>query len=199
MLRITIPAEKEILTLVVSKWDAAQVVETMIAMGRLHLPGRGFINTFPINKGILDTKYSLGPRYHAATMDQIIAAIDNLSGNLDWRRTGVDGEVSKKREYLDGADLNIICNAGQGINLVKAAMKAGCPGATIEQLRLIQNQSQKGKLSPARERCKMMIQHNQVHSIIAAIREAGAFTPEKQAVVLSQDVPKAFTYMRKSA
>ena len=65
------------------------------------------------------------------------------------------------------------------------------PWGDIEQLRLIQNQSQKEA-----ESSKGEMQDDDsaqpVHSIIAAIREAGAFTLEKQAVVLSH-VPKAFT------
>ena len=43
LLRITIPAAKEILTVVVSRWDQSRVIDMLIAVGRLHLPGRGFI------------------------------------------------------------------------------------------------------------------------------------------------------------
>ncbi|SMF37111.1 hypothetical protein [Pseudobacteriovorax antillogorgiicola] len=199
LLRVTIPAEKEVISLIVPKWDVSDVVETLIAVGRLHLPGRGFINTFPIHRGILNTKLSLGSKYQAASTDQIISAIDSLYGSVEWRRNEIEHSPAKKRSYLDGSDLNIICNSGKGVNLVRAAMKAGCSGATIEQMRMLQRDEEHNVVSPARERCKMMIKHTQVHTIIDAVSDAGAFDDNVQSVILSQDVPKAFTYLKKTS
>ena len=198
LLRITIPAAKEILSVVVPTWDTARVVDMLIAVGRLHLPGRGFINTFPVNSGILNTKMTAGHQYQAARLDQVIAAIDSLSGNIDWRRSGFDEEEDfVSRRYIEGADLHLICNAGHGVSLVKAAMAAGCPGATIEPLRLLQAEGiHENQMSPARERSKMMIEHNRIHTILEAIEKAGAYSKEKQTIVFSQDIPKAFTYLR---
>ncbi|NRA66336.1 MAG: hypothetical protein HRU19_17755 [Pseudobacteriovorax sp.] len=159
-------------------------------------------NTFPVNKGILNTKLTTGPKYHAASLEQVITAIDQINGSIDWRRTGFeDEEEDTKRDYIDGADLHIICNAGHGVSLVRAAMAAGCPGATIEPMRLLQLDDglSTKKMSPARERSKIMIKHNKIKTIIDAIDEAGAFTETKQTLVFSQDVPKAFTYFRGKA
>lgn len=198
LLRITIPAEKETLSLVVSKWDAIELVETLIAVGRLHLPGRGFINTFPIEQGLINLKASIGRKYHAASMEQVIGAIDGLSGGMEWRRNQVEStESAKKRSYLDGTDIHVLCNLGSGVKLVKRALRAGAGGATVDQLRMTHPSND--LVSPARERVKMMVKHEQIHAVIEAMVEGGALGQDHQAIIFCQDVPKAFTYLRKSS
>ena len=91
LLRITIPAEKEVLTLIVPSWGAEEVLDAMITAGRLDLPGRGFISTFPVRYALMNTKISAGrSRAAAASLEQIIAAIDTLQGGPQWRAEGME-------------------------------------------------------------------------------------------------------------
>ena len=200
LLRITIPAEKEVLNLVCTSWDAEEVLEAMIAAGKLDQPGKGFINTYPVRKGILNTKISSGKHLHAASMEQVINAIDNINGNLEWRKTGDQSRSNNNRTFFGGRDLNVICNEGTGLALVKAAMSAGGAGATIERLKLLGKAESDDKyLSRAREVCKLMVPETKLPDIFEAMKKAGAFEKQAQAMVYNSPVPKAFTYMKKAS
>ena len=202
LLRITIPAEKEVVTLITTSWDADDLVEDMIRTGRLDQPGKGFINTFDINKGILNTKVSSGGSKHAASMEQIIAAIDKSEGGLEWRKDANHGRhAGNQRHYFSGQDLNVICNDGTGVDLVKAAMDGGAAGATIEKISLREesNKSAQEGLSRAREICKLMVPTDKVEQIIGAMTKANAFGDKAKAMIFDAPVHKAFTYLQKSA
>lgn len=198
LLRITIPAEKELLTVVVAAYDADSLLELLIAAGNLDQPGRGFIYQAPINKGLLDTRITRGSSPHAASIEQIITALDALQGGMEWRRTGrFDGSATKKRNFFGGTDLCVIYDEGQSLALVAAAMKAGAAGATIERLKLVGASAQAGerRLSPARVRCRMIVAEEKVDGIVAAMDGAGAFGDEAQGLVLRKPIPRAFTYI----
>jgi hypothetical protein len=196
LLRITIPAEKEVLNLVVAPWDAEEVLEAMITAGRLDLPGRGFINTFKVRHALMNTKISAGRSHHAAaSIEHIIAAIDSLKGGTVWR-AGDEDFMGPRRRFFGGRDLNIICNDGAGVALVKAAMSAGGTGATLEKLKLLPCPDASGpQLSPAREICKLMVSVETMPAIIQAMEQAGALSDDVQAMIYHGEVPKAFTYV----
>ena len=196
LLRITIPAEKEVLNLVVSPWDAGEILEAMITAGRLDLPGRGFINTFKVHHALMNTKISAGrSRHAAASIEHIIGAIDSLKGSTVWR-AGDEDFLGPKRRFFGGRDLNIICNDDAGVALVKAAMSAGGTGATLEKLKLLPCPDANGpQLSPAREVCKLMVSAETMPAIIQAMEQAGALSDDVQAMIYHGEIPKAFTYV----
>ena len=198
LLRITIPAEKEVLSLVTTSWDAGELLETMISKGKLDQPGKGFINTFPIKQGIINTKVSSEQTKHAASMEQVIAAIDGIKGGMEWRKErGEHGYKGQKRAFFGGCDLNVICNDGAGVDLVKAAMQSGAQGATIEKLTLRGPLSKdKEQLQRAREVCKMMVPKDKLEDIVAAMVSAGALSDKAQAMLYSCEVDQAFTYIK---
>lgn len=199
LLRITIPAEKEVLTLVTTTWDAPMLLEKMISVGKLDQPGRGFINTFPIKKGIVNTKVSSSSTRYAADMEQIIATLDKIQGNMDWRKNQSEASIGgSKRAYFSGKDLHVICNDGCGVDLVKAAMEVGAAGATIEKLSLRSKKASDTKISKAREICTMMVPDAKLSVIVDAINNAGALDDKSQAIIFSGPAPQAFTYLKSS-
>ncbi|MFO7784407.1 MAG: hypothetical protein ACQET7_04095 [Thermodesulfobacteriota bacterium] len=199
LLRITIPAEKEIVVVGTTRHNCESVMDLMIDVGRLEQPGKGFIYTYLLKKGLADLQVSRGDRRHAATMEQIVAAIDQMRGDTVWRRwaDAKDSAKRKQRGYLTGfVDLTLFCNAGKGAELVDAAMAAGASGATINTYRHIcPPDSPMARIGLSREACSMVIPSELVPDIIEAVREAGAFTDQCFGQVQVRTIKKAFTYV----
>ncbi|MFA6449926.1 MAG: hypothetical protein WCX65_10675 [bacterium] len=200
LLRITIPADKEVIGIVTNKDDAEAVMNLMIDVGKLDQPGKGFIYFYPMNKGIINTKISRGMPKHAASIEQIISVIDEMKGGAKWRsRSGsAETEESKRACLLGLIDMTLICNEGRGEDLVKAAMAVGAAGATISRQKYFCPPGSAGsKISIAREFCNMIISEQQIPTMLDAIGKAGAFDDKTHGQVLSRPVPKACTYLGK--
>lgn len=199
LLRIAIPAEKEVITLVTSAYEAESVMDMMIDAGKLDLPGRGFIYLYPVKCGVVNMKVSRGACRTAASVEQMIVAIDELKGGSRWRqRDHADlRSQSGSRKYLrDLADVTLACDEGRGDDLVKAAMAAGAAGATIGKARRLSlAASPEAALSPAREVCTMIVGEPQIEPIVAAIRAAGGFGDDAHGQIQIRRVPRACTYL----
>lgn len=200
ILRITIPAEKEVVNIVASSHDADAVMNLMIDVGKLDQPGKGFIFNYPLSKGLVNTKITQGMPKHAASVEQIISVIDQMKGGTGWRqRTGTGEDGGKKRKYLqDLMALSLTCNEGTGEDLVKAAMAVGAAGATISRLKHFSApDSASSKIPNARENCNMIVSEKQIPDLIGALESAGAFTDKAHGEVHSSPAPKACTFLGK--
>jgi len=203
LLRITIPAEKEIITLITNSYDADTVMELMIDLGKLDQPGKGFIFSFPLRQGVPNIRVCRGERQHAASIDQIVAAIDNLRGGSEWRQKSVvlSREGHKKRHYISGlVDLILLCDEGFSMPLIKAAMAAGAGGATVTRFK--QSGGGEGahgkRIGGSREACSIGIPEGNISIVLDALDKAGAFSDECRGQVLVRPIGKAFTYIRKN-
>lgn len=204
LLRITIPAEKEIINVVASAYDAESVMDMMIEVGKLDQVGKGFIYTYPVKSGVIDKKINYGMARHVASVEQIISAVDGLMGGMAWRRHGgsIQGEASVteiKRTYLtDLVDLTLTCNEGQAEDLVQVAMDAGAAGATMSKQKHFSLNDQRAEhISPARETSSMIVAEAQIENIMQALEENGAFDNKAHGQVFTRPVPKACTYLGK--
>jgi hypothetical protein len=201
LLRITIPAEKEVIHIVTDRHSADAVMGMMIDVGRLDEPGKGFIYAYPLGRGIVNTKIQRGMARHAASIEQIIAVVDEIKGGTTWRRrsgTAVSGNGGESY-LLDLIDLTLVCDEGRGEDLVKAAMEVGAAGATISHQKHIRPQdSPFSRVSPARECCNMIVSRPQVPAIGEALERAGAFDDRAHGQLYGRPVPKAFTYLGKA-
>lgn len=198
--RILIPAEKEIANLVVRSDDAPTVMELMIAAGRLDEPGQGFIFEYPIDMGVLETKFTEGETRQAASIEQLIYAMDELKGSTDWRRKGLgdSGSAGQGRRYLtDLVDLTLICNEGCCERLTRDAMDAGAGGATMRKLKYVPLEGEAGEVSPARETSVMTIPGAMVDKVGAALVEHGLLEPAVSGELVMNPVPRALTYLGK--
>lgn len=200
LLRITIPAEKEIVTLMASTYDAETLMNLMITIGKLNQPGRGFIHLFPIKAGQVNMKVFQGMPKHAASMEQIIVAVDEMMGGASWRARGgsLGMEALKRVDYLhDQACLTFTCDEGRGESLVHAAMLAGAPGATLTRTKHVCPLDLPGRdISPARDVCAMIMNQTGIPAVVAVLEEHGAFDDQTHGQLCMIPVPKAFTFMR---
>jgi len=202
LLRITIPAEKEVVTLITTEYDAETVMDLMIDAANLDQPGRGFISLFPVYNGMVNTKITSGMPKHAASLEQIISVLDEIKGGVEWRKRSAEGRKATNRTYLKGLiDMTIVCNEGRGEDLVKACMNVGASGATIGQGKHISiTNSPESAISPAREICKMVVSETQLAEKLLPVLEAnGAFDDKTHGQIFYSPVPKACTYLPKPA
>jgi hypothetical protein len=197
LLRIAIPAQKEIIHLAVSTYDAETVMRMMIRAGELDRPAKGFLYLYPIRKGLVDTKITHGLARQMASIEQVIAALDELKGDMAWRKRSERALLTIDPHYLflNMVDVTVLCNEGTGQLLVKHAMQAGAGGATISRVRYHCPQELRPKgMSSAREACNMCIAQGRVVDVTRALEEAGALGEEASGEIVIREAPKAYTY-----
>lgn len=197
LLRIAIPTDKEIVTVLVDAQDQDTTLETLIDAGRLDQPGRGFIGAYRTLYGVANPKSFRGRQRHAATMEQIIAALDDLKAGADWRRRGGAGGGTRRanRNWLSGhVNVSLNCNEGHSDQLAAAAMAAGAGGATITKSRLFAPSGVDIAASPAREVVDFGLAPEKLDALIEVLRAGGAFGEEVACFVETKPLAIALTY-----
>lgn len=201
LLRITIPADKEIVYTLASSYDTDVLMDRMIEVGKLDQPGKGFIYEVPLKRGIINMKVTRGDQRQAASIEQLVAAVDQLKGGAEWRRrsASLGKKGGKKRNYiLHLVDLTLICDGGTGVDLVKTALSSGAAGATIADLKHARPaDSPLSEIPPLREECNMAVFEDQIPSLLHALEKAGAFTDGCHGQVQLRRILRAFTYFPK--
>ncbi len=169
LLRITIPQEKDMVHLLVPEIDAEGVVNQLVEEGRLNRPGRGFIYSTPVQMGVLDTRLQIGAQQHAASMEQMIAAIDELKKGTAWRRRfpSLD-QVNNFKLLRHQSEITLTCPEEQSTEFIEAAFKAGAQGATTARVRRMRGEDMQG-VTAARERVTIAVPAAIESSVIKAI------------------------------
>lgn len=200
LLRITIPKEKEILKLVVHSSDIEHVLDFMIEVGRLDLPGRGFIFEFPVGQGLLNTKVSLEGPKQAASMDQIISALDQLYGNMDWRKKSNQFRISTRhRNYFEGVNLVLNCKEEMMEFVTSALRKVGVTSSTISLNRLSHTGTAESFFTPAREVANLLIPKKNLTEVIGVLKELEFFQESFEGIAYTMEIPRAFSYQSKKS
>ncbi len=196
LLRITIPADKEVLHLVVPQEDAQEVFDLMTDSARLHHPGRGFIYMSPVRFGVINTRIYLGEVRHVASMEQVIAAIDTLKGNTGWRKKTVRPSSRRKRSYLnDLTSFTIQGSEGRVEELVRVALQAGAGGATLSNLQVPRSVGiGDGIVSRARQSSDLIIPTSMVETAYRSVSEALTENAGPDKLVILSKVEKASSY-----
>ena len=197
LLRIAIPAQKEVIHLALSPHDAETVMRMMVRAGELDRPGKGFMFNFPIRKGWLDMKITHGFRRHVASVEQIIAALDEMKGDMGWRRRSNSQMLMIDADYFiyDLVDITILCNEGYGYTIANQAMSMGASGATICRLKqYFLDEVKPEKMSSAREACTICVPGNKIDEFLEGFEKNGAFDDTTSSEVLIRKSPKAYTY-----
>jgi hypothetical protein len=192
LMRITIPIEKEIIWFVVPVSDAAHLEKIIVHNAGLDVPGRGFLYTTYVNAPVVNLRVRHGKMAHAATMEQIIAALDDVHGSSDWRRFG-----SGKKEPADknkSANTRAVFFIGEEEDVEtfrKAAMEDGARGATLNELemRSYTNKTQnKAKESRSRLLCDIVVTRTVEEKIIEHITKINLFDSGKHCTLKAFDV-----------
>lgn len=197
LIRITIPAEKEMVNIIVAEHDCSEMMNILIDAGNLDRPGMGFIFNYPIIRAMTDTKTHIGRSMAAASIGQIVKAIDGLKGNTEWRKGVINPLLnSKKRKFLKNLDyITLICDDTKAKEILDVAMCAGASGATLSKSRrtvLSKENANHNKKSV--EMADMVISKDQEQEIIQALINSGFFSNDINGKIMIRKSSLAFSY-----
>lgn len=200
LLRITIPVEKEIVRLLVPEHDANEIMRLLIEEARLDRPGRGFLYRTPVEAALLDTSLRIGRQEHAASIEQIIAAVDELKRGTSWRRrfAAIERSGGDPTQYLrlGNREIALISGEGRTSRLIEAAIAAGAGGATTSRVRRLNlNETDSG--GAPRERSVLSVPGDKAEAIVEAMVEAGAIGEDRADRIQVLDAPAAFAHGRR--
>jgi len=137
LLRITVPIEKEVIWFIVPAADAILVEKIIIPRAGLDIPGKGFLYTMYIHAPVVNLRVRHGKRAHAATMEQIIAALDEVRGSSDWRRFGSRKHDSVGRNRSSSTRALFFIGEEEDVEIFRnVAIESGARGATLNELDL---------------------------------------------------------------
>jgi len=100
LLRMTKGPEKEFVWCVVDRSDSSEVFTNMARAGRITEPGRGFMYSIPVSDGIINVSSTVASSSHGASMEQVIAALDEIKGGKDWIASGESKSASLNTTFL---------------------------------------------------------------------------------------------------
>ncbi|TVQ24695.1 MAG: hypothetical protein EA382_08140 [Spirochaetaceae bacterium] len=193
LLRITVPPEKELVHLLVPSIDADGLLHQLVEEGRLDRPGSGFVYCTAVQAGVLDTRLLIGPQEHAASMEQVVAAIDKLSTGTAWRRRFSTDDGVRYRLQRNHREIAIVCAEERSGVYVDAALQAGAGGATSSRIRKLQTNTIAAG-DAARERCIISVPEPAAERVIQAILHAAPETPDWIDSLQSLITPVAYSY-----
>ena len=137
LLRITVPIEKEVLWFIVPASDAILVEKIIIPRAGLDIPGKGFLYTMYIHAPVVNLRVRHGKRAHAATMEQIIAALDEVRGSSDWRRFGSRKHDTAAKNRSTSTRALFFIGEESDIEVFRnVAIGSGARGATLNELEM---------------------------------------------------------------
>lgn len=201
LLRITIPVDKEILYFIVPERVADFLEDLAVHKARLDRPGQGFIYRFNVRAYAVNLRVRSGKHNHAASMEQVISALDDLRGSSEWRRFAAAKPSRHGQHRAPAADslvcLSLIAEEGSVGRFVRAAMDAGAGGATLVPLarRCYSDIFATGTgTSNARESCDLIIQRGISDAILDAVAAMGLFSDEVYGLAELSAVGHAVTY-----
>ncbi len=142
-LRITKEQLQEIQMVVVDEAQVDDVFDAMARAGGFDKPGRGLMYRMNIDKGMFNLPSSFVKHRHEANMQQIIKAIDHLSGHTHWRDqsvfalgeqgrvVGVEGFSAAVPQPLERVALTGIVRREQMGRLTDLIIDAGATGLNM--------------------------------------------------------------------
>jgi hypothetical protein len=198
LLRITIPKEKEVIWFIVPNSDADLVEKTLIPRARLDIPGRGFLYKLSVYAPVVNLRIRHSKRTHAATMEQVIAALDEVRGSSDWRRleSRKHGSGGMQDKTAGSRGLFFIGDEEDVEIFRLTAMESGARGATFNTLEMRSYQSrshEEAMKSHSRSLCDIIVSREVEERILENTGKTGLFDEKKSCVL------KTFTVEMPSA
>jgi hypothetical protein len=200
LIRITISPEKELLHLMVPSHDADGLQRLLIEEGHLDRPGGGFLYQTPIRLGIVDPLLRIGRQEHAASIEQIIAAVDDLKSGTTWRKrfAGVDSKaMAAAQSRVPHSEITFVCAEGRADALVQAAMRAGADGATLSRVRCLGLAEDMRGRNAARDRGIICVPSSLEGGVFAALQCAAEVPEDPFWQVQILQAPVVFSYQRR--
>jgi len=192
LMRITIPVEKEIIWFLVSRSDADLVEKSIIPRASLDVPGNGFLYRCFVHAPVVNLRIRHRERLHAATMEQVIAALDEVRGSNDWRRFGARKHEHKggEKKSVNTRGLFFIGNEEEIELFRKEAIENGARGATFNpvEMRSYTASTHEKMKSNSRHLCDIIATPETEEKIRASAVKKGLFNEGKTCVLKTFNV-----------
>ncbi|TVR05005.1 MAG: hypothetical protein EA403_03750 [Spirochaetaceae bacterium] len=197
LLRVTIPADKEVVSFLVPSYDAEAVVRFLAEEMRLDRPGRGFVYQTLVHSARVDTRLRIGRQEHAASIEQIVAAIDDLRRSTAWRKrfSAIDQDPNAIESSLLRArsEITVVCTEGNARTFTESALSAGASGATTSRVRSLYR-AHDPAISSATEKSIIHVSSDKVESILASLSATFESTCDSCGWIQVVDSPVAFAH-----
>jgi len=192
LLRITVPIEKEVIWFIVPAADAILVEKIIIPRAGLDIPGKGFLYTMYIHAPVVNLRVRHGKRAHAATMEQIIAALDEVRGSSDWRRFGSRKHDPAGKNRSSSTRALFFIGEEEDVELFrKIAIENGARGATLNELELrsyAAKTQEAAKKSHSRLLCDIVTTKTVEEGIMEQIAKTDLLSGDRHCVLKTFDV-----------
>jgi len=207
LIRLAFSPEKELMSLIVDRYDADHLFDVMVKAGQLHKPGEGFIYMIPVDRGLMNITTVFTTEKHSASIQQIIKAIDRIKGNTDWRAQesidsaiNPDGQVKIKQKHFltDLTRLTCVVDRGYGDPFIEKALELGVPGASIAYGEEVNEPPKKSDTIPLvneKALIEMTLSPQLAKTIEPAMKAIAKTTTDSNLILYSHAVYKAFTYL----
>ena len=131
LLRMTKGPEKEFVWCVVDRSESSDVFTNMARAGRITEPGRGFMYSIPVTDGLINVSSTVSNSSFGASMEQVIAAIDDMKGSKDWRNSGESKSNTLNTTFLkDLCGLYCVVPRDHYSEVYDSILEAGAPGVS---------------------------------------------------------------------
>jgi len=197
LIRITISAEKEIVHLVMPEQDSESIIRILIEQGHLDRPGMGFIYQTPVSVGLLDTYLKIGHQKYAASIEQIIAAIDQLKSGTGWRKR-LDAEHQEKKSPKsmlpqDNCEISIISDEERIDMLREACLKVGATGAITSRVTPLAGKGEE-EITSNMIRSAISVPANITDNVVDTLLEASTIKDDTTDRIHVLDSPAAYVH-----
>ncbi len=201
LLRIAISAEKEMVTVVTPARDAEALAQQIVENGRLDQPGTGFVYLHPVQRGLVNIRLWIGSQHHAATMNQLVAAVDALWGDTAWRRRFPAEDRPKSTDSAavshDLREITVVSPETETRTLLRTALDRGAGGATTAHVaQFVGVPSEKNLTSGALELTTLVVPSNRTDEILGALAEEQTDDAAMRPKVFVGPAPWVYSYRR---
>ena len=123
--------EKEFVWCVVDRSESGEVFTNMARAGRITEPGRGFMYSIPVSDGLINVSSTVSNSSYGASMEQVIAVLDDIKGSKDWRSSGESKSASLNTTILQNLiGLYCVVPRDHYSEVYDSILEAGAPGVS---------------------------------------------------------------------
>lgn len=210
-LRITKEHNQEVLLVLADDAQAPDVFAAMAKAGELDQPGRGIMYRMDIDKGMFNLPSRFSKHRHPASMQQIIHAIDQLSGHKHWRDQGAFdigssgrgtglANLADNRSVIENRErLTAIAPREQLQTLMDMILDAGAPGINMTFARLIapveRNSAAGARINDEYAVMRSILEPQVMQKVYDTVRNAAERSGITDLCVLTNSVPQMATYV----
>jgi len=145
--------------------------------------------------GLIDTRMKIGKQKSAATIEQIIAAIDQLKSGTTWRkRLDDDTESSKIAKSMmpqDNCEISIISDEDRIDQLREACLRVGAMGATTSRVIPHQKEGEE-EITSTMIRSAISVPADITDSVVDVLLETSTIKKDKTDRIHVLDSPAAY-------